>query len=91
MRCGAGPAPAPRRGAEVPETVLEPLLLDAKAAAGLCAVGRSHWLTMHAGGLVPVPVRLGRRVLWRRAELERWIEAGCPPRLRWEEKIENRA
>ena len=67
-------------------TAVEPLLLDARAAAALCGVGRTLWLTMHQDGRIPMPLRLGRRTLWRRSELERWIEAGCPPRLRWQEK-----
>ena len=71
---------------EIATATIEPLLLDAREAAGLCGVGRTHWLTMSAEGLVPMPLHLGRRVLWRRAELERWVEAGCPPRLRWQEK-----
>jgi predicted DNA-binding transcriptional regulator AlpA len=60
-----------------------PLLLDARAAARLCGVSRSHFLAMHSAGKVPLPVRLGRRTLWRGAELAAWIEAGCPARDRW--------
>ena len=61
-----------------------PLLLDARAAAKLCGVSRSHFLAMHSAGKVPLPVRLGRRCLWRVAELAAWIEARCPARDRWE-------
>jgi len=60
-----------------------PLLLDVRAAARLCGVGRTHFLAMHSAGKIPMPVRLGRRVLWRGAELAAWIEAGCPERVRW--------
>jgi predicted DNA-binding transcriptional regulator AlpA len=65
-----------------PPTV-SPLLLDARAAARLCGVSRSHFLAMHSAGRVPMPIRLGRRTLWRGAELATWIEAGCPSRDRW--------
>ena len=61
-----------------------PLLLDAKAAAGLCGVSRSHFLALHSAGKVPLPVRLGRRTLWRAGELAAWTEAGCPARDRWQ-------
>ena len=61
-----------------------PLLLDAKAAAKVCGVSRSHFLAMHSAGKVPLPVRLGRRTLWRADELADWISAGCPARDRWE-------
>jgi predicted DNA-binding transcriptional regulator AlpA len=59
------------------------LLVDARAAARLCGVSRSHFLAMHSAGKVPLPVRLGRRTLWRAAELAAWIDAGCPARDRW--------
>jgi predicted DNA-binding transcriptional regulator AlpA len=60
-----------------------PLLLDARAAARLCGVSRAHFLALSTAGKVPLPVRLGRRTLWRGAELAAWIEAGCPARDRW--------
>lgn len=66
------------------ESPVSPLLLDARAAAKICGVSRSHFLAMHSAGRIPLPVRLGRRVLWRAAELTVWIEAGCPSRDRWQ-------
>ena len=62
----------------------ESLLLDAKAAAGLCAVSLRTWWSLHSAGRVPVPVRLGRRTLWRRVEIVAWVAAGCPARDRWQ-------
>ena len=62
---------------------VDSLLLDAREAAAICGVSRSHWLAMHSAGRVPLPVRLGRAVRWRRDELRQWIEAGCPGRDRW--------
>ena len=67
-----------------------PLLVDAAEAARLCSISRASWFAWTAAGLTPAPIRLGLqtgrragRVLWRRAELVRWIDAGCPPRERW--------
>ena len=60
-----------------------PLLVDAHEAAALCGIGRTLWLQLASAGRVPMPVRLGRRVLWRREELAAWTEAGCPGRDRW--------
>ena len=34
-------------------------------------------------GRLPRPVRIGRAVRWRRAEVRAWTEAGCPPREEW--------
>ena len=60
------------------------LLLDADQAASLLNVGRSLFYSMHSSGqLGPLPVRLGRRTLWRREELKRWVDAGCLPRDQW--------
>lgn len=64
-------------------TQTESILIDAKAAAVLCGVGRTTWLTLASAGKTPAPVRLGRRVLWRRDELKSWIAAGCPARQQW--------
>ena len=63
---------------------IAPLLLDSEQAAILCGVGRSLWWSLHSAGRVPLPVKLGRRTLWRREELESWIRAGCPARDKWE-------
>ena len=60
-----------------------PLLLNAAQAAELCGVSRSLWWSLHSAGRVPKPYRLNRRTLWRRSELERWIQAGLPSRERW--------
>ena len=59
------------------------LLVDAEDAAVLVNVSRSTWWKLHASGRCPAPVKLGRRTLWRREELGRWIEAGCPSRAQW--------
>ncbi|MCP4712796.1 MAG: helix-turn-helix domain-containing protein [Planctomycetes bacterium] len=61
----------------------EPLLLSATETAELLGVGRSHLYSLHSAGRLPLPVRLGRRVLWRRSELEQWIKCGCPARSKW--------
>ncbi len=59
------------------------LLLNAIEAAALLGIGRSHLYGLHASGQLPMPVKLGRRSLWRRDELERWVQAGCPVRGKW--------
>jgi len=61
-----------------------PLLLSAVEAAELLGIGRSHLYSLNASGWLPLPVRLGRRTLWRKDELSRWVSAGCPERQRWE-------
>ena len=60
-----------------------PLLLGAKATATMLGIGKSLLWSLHSAGKVPQPVKLGKRTLWRRAELEAWMAAGCPNRDKW--------
>jgi predicted DNA-binding transcriptional regulator AlpA len=67
-----------------PTAPVTPMLLDAKAAARLCGgISVRTWWSLHASGRCPLPVRLGRRTLWRADELAAWIKASCPARDRW--------
>lgn len=62
----------------------DPELLAAFAASRLCGMGQEAWMQCYRKGLVPRPVTISRRLFWRRRELLRWIEAGCPARKEWE-------
>jgi predicted DNA-binding transcriptional regulator AlpA len=60
------------------------LLIPDTAAAALAGVSRAHWHRLRAAGKIgPTPVRLGRKVLYRRAEVSAWIDAGCPDGRTW--------
>ena len=64
----------------------KPLLLSAERAAGLLGISRTHFYGMSSSGALGLmPVRLGGRVLYRRAELEQWVSVGCPCRERWQD------
>ena len=60
------------------------LLLRAAEAARLCAVSKVSWHRWDSAGKIPQGHRLGGAKVWRRAELEAWIEAGLPNRERWQ-------
>jgi len=63
-----------------------PLLLDYKAVCQLLSIRPTHFFDLRASGKFPVKsVRLGRSVRYPRAEIERWVEAGCP--VRWGDKV----
>lgn len=63
---------------------METLLLSAEDSAQLLGIGRTLFYSMHSSGrLGPMPVKLGRRALWRREELKNWVRAGCPARNQW--------
>lgn len=62
-----------------------PLLLSASDAAKLLGIGQRHFYALVSSGKIgPVAVKLGRRSLWRAADLESWVEAGCPVRQLWQ-------
>ena len=57
------------------------LLVGRIEAARLCAVSPASWDRLVAAGKTPRPLKLGGRVLWRRADLSRWSELGLPDRV----------
>ena len=68
-------------------TSIDSLLVNIDQAAKLIGVGRTLFYSMHSTGqLGPVPIRFGRRILWRVDELKRWVQAGCPKRHQWIKK-----
>lgn len=68
----------------------EPLALtvDAADGAGLLGIGRTKFLQLHSSGRLPLPLRFGRAVRWRRQELVDWLNAGCPTRDKWKWKAQ---
>ena len=65
---------------------IELLLLSTNEAAKLLNICRNHFYALHnTGRLGPLPLRLGRRVLWNRKELEAWTANDCPARRQWQE------
>jgi predicted DNA-binding transcriptional regulator AlpA len=52
-------------------------------AAVLGISSRSLW-RLDAAAKLPQAVRIGAAKRWRRAEIEAWIDAGCPARSAWD-------
>jgi predicted DNA-binding transcriptional regulator AlpA len=61
-----------------------PLLIGVRTLAQLTERSIRSLLRDNAAGRLPRPVKLGRSVRWRRDEVVRWIEVGCPSRREWE-------
>lgn len=61
-------------------------LLTAADLAGLLKVNRSTLYSWLSSGRLPMPLRIGKSVRWAKRIIDRWIEAGCPPRERWQMK-----
>ncbi len=54
------------------------LLLNVDAVSKLTSMSvRSCWRLSDAGK-VPRPLAVGRSRRWRRADVQEWVEAGCP-------------
>jgi excisionase family DNA binding protein len=67
---------------QVPESALIPIAFDETTAARLLGSSPSTLEKDRATGHLGIPfVRAGRRVLYRLADLERWLEQNCttPP------------
>jgi predicted DNA-binding transcriptional regulator AlpA len=60
-----------------------PLLLTTGEAASLLGMSERALRRADQCDKVPEPVRIGRNVRWRAAELSAWVEAGCPDRTTW--------
>ena len=61
-----------------------PLLVGAEDAAKLLGLSRRTFERLLGTGRIPRPIRLGRRRLWRVAELQAWTDSDCPACERWE-------
>ena len=60
------------------------LLLRAAEASRLCAISKVTWHRWDSAGRIPQGLKIGGAKVWRRAELEAWILAGTPDRVRWQ-------
>lgn len=61
-----------------------PSLISVKKAATLCGISVPSFYRLDAAGKIgPQSITLGGRRLFRLAELEQWIAAGCPDREQW--------
>jgi len=76
-------APSATQLQKLPDVPAAALLLRDSHAAVLLGMSVRTLHARVAAGLVPLPVRCGRLVRWRRAELEAFVLAGCPPRTAW--------
>lgn len=68
----------------------EPWLLSVADVARLLNISKGALQKLRRQARVPAPVEMGRRVLWRREELEAWVRTGCPTREAWESRRRQR-
>ena len=58
-------------------TTKDPITLNAAQAAGVLGLAQSTLAKLRLSGDGPVYCKLGRRVVYRRADLEAWLEFAC--------------
>ena len=52
-------------------------MVNAASAAAIVGISRRSWWRFVSDGKAPKPIRLGRCVRWRVAEIRKWIAGGC--------------
>jgi len=76
--------PAHTKGDIVGDDTPEPLLIPATTAAALIGISRAHFHRLRAAGKFgPQAMRLGRKVMYSRESVVRWVQAGCPDATTW--------
>jgi predicted DNA-binding transcriptional regulator AlpA len=61
----------------------EQILLSSTQSARLTGVTLRTWYSWDALGKIPKPIRIGKKLFWKRDELFAWIDANCPKRENW--------
>jgi predicted DNA-binding transcriptional regulator AlpA len=63
-----------------PAEPLHPILLTVEKLAELLSISvRSVW-RLQSAHRIPEPMRLAGSVRWRLSDIQKWVDAGCPPR-----------
>jgi excisionase family DNA binding protein len=59
-------------------TIDDSQLIDADDIASLLKVSTRQVRRLKSAGTLPKPIKIGRLTRWRHADVQAWIEAGCP-------------
>ena len=61
-----------------------PALLGPGQAGEYLGFSRTQFYNLDRLGHIPSPLYIGTAKRWSKVELDNWIEAGCPHRLKWQ-------
>jgi predicted DNA-binding transcriptional regulator AlpA len=64
---------------ESPHSLASAALMDVDAVAAMLDCSARHVCRLTHDGEMPQPVKLRALTRWRRAEIEHWLDDGCPP------------
>lgn len=59
-------------------------LLNSADLMAMLNIGKSAFYQMKSEGRLPKPVKIGTIQRWRLADIERWLNAGCPTAEKFE-------
>lgn len=59
------------------------ILLNTRRTAEMIGCSVQALRNWHLCGRLPVPIQIGNRLFWKRTEIIRWVDAGCPSRNEW--------
>lgn len=66
------------------DPTLSQFLVPHRRAAELAGVSLATWMRLVSAGKTPAPIKLSRGLVrFRVADLESWIQMGCPERNQW--------
>jgi excisionase family DNA binding protein len=65
-------------------TSIQPVLLNFDGLAQKLDVKKSTLYELHRCGKLPRGVKIGKHRRFNPNEIDKWIEAGCPGRRKWE-------
>jgi len=60
------------------------LLVGISALARMLDMSTRTIRRKHSAGQIPRPLKISGSIRWRISEINRWVDAGCPDRARWE-------
>lgn len=64
-------------------------LLDVNQVCRVLNLGRTAFYSLRSSQKFgPMPIKLNRKLLYRRREILDWIESGCPSRYQWQQRSE---
>ena len=64
---------------------MERLALTAREVGQLLGCSERHIRRMRSAGKLPRPVKIGGAVRYKRNDIEKWLELGCPDLKTFEE------
>ena len=70
------------------EQTYQQKLVDAKSLGKILSVSQRQVFRLKSSGRLPLCLKLGGAVRWRRSDIDLWLELGCPDVFEFEKRRE---